>query len=118
MGEEFLKLWSELSEVLERARAEARMVALRVAMRVRERYWDVVERVAGKHGLEPRLGLESNGDDVAGYRPVLYLLSDGEVDPGLAYRIREELGEWVSDARLKVVVMTRRDAELLKLELI
>jgi hypothetical protein len=36
----------------------------------------------------------------------------------LANRVYEELGDWVSDARLSVVVLTEEDSKFMKLEFV
>ena len=36
----------------------------------------------------------------------------------MANRIYEELGDWVSDARLSVVVLTEEDSKFMKLEFV
>jgi hypothetical protein len=115
---EFLAIWSELEDVANRARAEARSVALKVCQLIKEKYWKKIEDVSRKHNLTPRLGLEVNSHDVPGYRPVLYLFSDSPRDRDLANRVYEELGDWVSDARLSIVVLTKEDSKFMKLEFV
>jgi hypothetical protein len=122
MENEFLKLWSKLEEIAERARREARGVAIKVCNVIKERYWDRIKAVAEKYGLDPKLGIEINGSDPISYVPVLYLVSEeplaSEVIESLKENIHRELGEWISDARLHVVLLTRDAKRLLNLELI
>jgi len=115
---EFLVIWSELEEVANRARAEAKNVALKVCKLIKEKYWKKIEEVSGRYNLRPVLGLEVNSYDILGYRPVLYLFSDSPRDRDLANRVYEELGDWVSDARLSVVVLTEEDRKFMKLEFV
>jgi hypothetical protein len=115
---EFLAIWSELEEVASRARAEAKNVALKVCKLIKEKYWKKIEKVSRKYNLRPVLGLEVNSYDILGYRPVLYLFSDSPRDRDLANRVYEELGDWVSDARLSVVVLTEEDRKFMKLEFV
>jgi hypothetical protein len=122
MENEFLKLWAELEEITERARREARGVALKVANLVKERYWDKIKNVAEKYKLDPKLGIEINGSDPIAYVPVLYLISEEQLAPELVESLKEnihrELGAWISDARLHVVLLTRDAKRFLNLELI
>jgi hypothetical protein len=115
---EFLVIWSELEEVASRARAEAKNVALKVCKLIKEKYWKKIEEVSGRYNLRPVLGLEVNSYDILGYRPALYLFSDSPRDRDLANRVYEELGDWVSDARLSIVVLTEEDRKFMKLEFV
>ena len=122
MENEFLKLWAELEEIADRARREARGVAIKVCNVIKERYWDRIKAVVEKYGLEPKLGIEINGSDPISYVPVLYLISEESLAPELIENLKEnihrELGAWISDARLHVVLLTRDAKRFLNLELI
>ena len=122
MEDEFLKIWSELEEIAERARREARGVAIKVCNLIRERYWGRIKAVAEKYGFEPRLGVEVNGSNPIGYVPVLYLISEQQLIPEVIGRLRssihKELGEWVADARLHVVILTKESRSVLDLDIV
>jgi len=102
----------KLEEVYEKARSEARRIARMIAEYIKEAYWSKITTVAKEYDLEPKLGIELNG--VVEYIPVLYLFTEKTPDEKVREEIFGKLGEWVSDARLRIYIVHKDMKELVK----